>query len=119
MIEVTKPQLWQFLEVSPESGLIDSYEAYVMGLEDDQPCEFAITKAQFDALKEAQENGELNGILVEQGFSETPPGGDTVVSIVEDVIEARDNGLCVVTWYGQQTQCLVASYDEDVIKVIE
>ena len=115
MINVTLPQLWQFLDAHCDDDA--TYAQYVEELAEDQPAEYALTEALFIALRDAKRDGELVEILADQGFSETHPGGDTVIGIVEDTIEAKNNGMSIATWYGPSTECLVAAYDEDTIKV--
>ena len=126
MTEVTLPRLWQFLDAHCDDDT--TYAQYVeefaelpghlyhRGLRTkSQP----LTEALFIALRDAKRDGALVEILVDQGFSETHPGGDTVIGIVEDTIEAKNNGMSIATWYGPRTECLIAAYDEDTIKVIE
>jgi len=116
MTEVTLPRLWQFLNVHCDDDT--TYAQYVAELAEDQPAEYALTEALFIALRDAKRDGALVEILVDQGFSETHPGGDTVIGIVEDTIEAKNNGMNIATWYGPCAECLVAAYDEDTIKVV-
>ena len=121
MITVSKPQLWQFLtaHAEPNSG-DDTYEQYVSGLDADQLPQFALTKDQFEALRDAQWDGELHLIFVGQDVSSSKSvGGDEICSIADDVREALDNGHTIITWYGDNAECLVASYDEDSIRVAE
>ena len=43
-------------------------------------------------------------------MSENHLGGDHLVSIADDVLDALNEGYRIITWYGPKTQALVVGY---------
>ena len=53
------------------------------------------------------------------GMSEWYLGGDDVVNIVCDVLEAIGNGYKIATWYGPDTEVLICGYRPDQLTVTD
>lgn len=102
MLTVTKQQLFAFLHCGAKT-----YKAF---REDDESRDVGgaclLDRATFNALKLC----DLRRIVADSHMSENHLGGDDLVTLADDVLAALDAGYELVTWYGPQTETLVAGY---------
>jgi hypothetical protein len=106
MINVTKLQLHSFLEWHGPEVDYDSFS-------DD--CESWLDRATFDALKTC----DLKPIVAGSELSEDHLGGDDMVQVAYDVLEAIKDGYAVVTWYGHDCEALVCGYRPEQLTIKE
>ena len=118
MIKVRRPQLYAFLQHT-NGEMDEEYEQYVAELDEDQPTEQAITEKLFIELRDAVWGGDLVSIMVDFEVSEHHHGGDVFVAVADEVSDAIENGQTIVTWYGSSSEVLIASYNQDVIEVVD
>jgi hypothetical protein len=89
MPNVTRLQLWEFL--SNAGAEYATFEDFVDSAVDAD--EISFNKATFDILKAA----DLKNILAGSEMSENHLGGDDLVSLVNDILAAQQDGYVVVT----------------------
>jgi hypothetical protein len=102
MPEVTKLQIWEFLNNSGSEYA--TYEEFVGNSAD--PDEITLDEAIFNALKAC----DLKTIIAGSEMSENHLGGDDLVSVADDVVAAVRDGYAITTWYGHNSEALVAGY---------
>lgn len=66
----------------------------------------SVDQASMDAVNAL----DLKAIVVDFSMSENHIGGDDVVSIVDQVLEAQTEGYRIATWYGPDAEVLVIGY---------
>lgn len=49
----------------------------------------------------------IRAIVVDSSMSENRMGGDDIVSIVDQVLNAQRDGYDIITWYGADTKVLI------------
>jgi hypothetical protein len=111
MPEVTKLQIWEFLN---NSGIeYATYEEFVGNSGD--PDEITLDEATFNVLKSC----DLKTIIAGSEMSEDHLGGDDLVSVADDVLAVIKEGYAVTTWYGHNSEALVAGYRPGQLSVKE
>ena len=114
MHTVTNQQDWEFLVNGGEA-----YEAFDAYLNDFGPVyETQLDERTFSALKDVVQRKCLQPIMADQYASENRHGGDDLVALADNVVKAMTSGLAVVTWYGDDAECLIAAYDRRVLNVV-
>jgi hypothetical protein len=103
MPPITPPQLWSFLR-HPSDGYA-SYQADSAG----EAPETLLSAEQFTYLA----TQDVKPIMVDQYASESHPGGEAFVSVVEGVLAAQHEGYQVITWYGPDAEVLIAGFRPD------
>ena len=111
MPEVTKLQIWEFLNNS--SSEYATYEEFVGNSAD--PDEITLDEATFNILRSC----DLKTIIAGSEMSENHLGGDDLVAVADDVVAAVRDGYAITTWYGRKTEALVAGYRPGQLSVRE
>lgn len=105
---VTKLELFAFFDGNgPEFTTFDSFNS---GVE-----ESYVSHATFHRLKSV----DLKCIIHGQDLSAEHLGGDTLVGVVHDVLEAQKEGYKIAYWYGHDAEVLVVAYRPDQLRVQE
>jgi hypothetical protein len=60
---------------------------------------------------------DIQQIVVASGMSEDHLGGDDIVNLVKDVLEAQKNGYAIYSWYGPDTEVLIIGYRPDELTI--
>jgi hypothetical protein len=109
--EVTKLQIWEFLN---NSG--SQYATYQEFVDNNiEPEEVTLDEATFNILRSC----DLKTIIAGSEMSEDHLGGDDLVSVADDVMAAIKEGYAVTTWYGHNSEALVAGYRPGQLSVKE
>ena len=111
MPEVTKLQIWEFLNNSGSEYA--TYEEFVGNSAD--PDEITLEEATFNILRSC----DLKTIIAGSEMSENHLGGDDLVAVADDVVAAVRDGYAITTWYGRKTEALVAGYRPGQLSVKE
>lgn len=108
-MKVTSKQLWEYLA---HNGA--SYNDFI-SYQSELPTDFerTLTQSQFDVMKKA----DILELVADQNMSENNLGGDDIVSVCVDVIDAICNGYTIATWYGENCEALVAGYRANELTV--
>ena len=109
MITVSHAQLFQFLQ---NGGQEDNWPNFQEVVTDD-PEGLLLDEATFTALKEC----DLKSILSGSEMSTDHLGGDDLVGLADDVVQAIEFGYTIATWYGPNSEALVCGYRVDEIKL--
>ena len=104
-MKVTPMQLWTYLDGQEETyaDFLDRRGGRANG----------VTAEVFEELKRLNEdttNQPIRLVIADQHMSENHPGGDDMVAAVDDVLAAIKDGYRIVTWYGPETEVLIAGY---------
>jgi hypothetical protein len=106
MLTVSKAQVHQFLENGEECEKYEDFREQVTDLNGE---EVLIDEAAFAGLK----NCDFRKIVAGSHLSENHLGGDDLIAVADDVLRAVEDHYQIVTWYGQETQALIAGYRKD------
>jgi hypothetical protein len=110
MFTVTKAQLHQFLENGED---YEKYADFREQVADVNGEKVLIDEAAFAGLKDC----DFRKIVVGSHLSENHLGGDDLVTVADDVLRAVEEHYQVVTWYGPNTQALIAGYHKDQLTI--
>jgi len=114
-MKITKQQLYAFLLAASCSDdkkgpcKLELDDVYDVG---DMPDEV------WNRLSQAFKDKDLRNICVGSGMSENHPGGDDFVDLANRILEAIKDGFTVVTWYGDDTECLIAGVSGSIAQEI-
>jgi hypothetical protein len=113
-MKVTRQQFWTYLANQEDtySGFCDACDDKTNG----------ITEELFRALKAlvdegTEESGPIRQIIADFGMSEHHLGGDDLIEITNNVLDAIRDGYKVETWYGDDTETLIVGYKSDRLTV--
>lgn len=110
MLTINKAQLHQFLENGEDC---EKYEAFREEVADMNGEKVLLDETTFAGLK----NCEFRKIVAGSHLSENHLGGDDLVAVADDVLRAIEDHYQIVTWYGQETQALIAGYRKDQLTI--
>jgi hypothetical protein len=106
MLIVTRAQLHQFLENGEDC---DKYADFREQVADVNGEKVLLDEATFAGLKTC----DFRKIVAGSHLSENHLGGDDLVAVADDVLRAIEDHYQLVTWYGPDTQALIAGYRKD------
>jgi hypothetical protein len=111
MPDVTKLQIWEFLNNSGSEYA--TYEEFVGNSADSD--EITLDEATFNILR----SRDLKTIIAGSEMIENHLGGDDLVAVADDVLAAIWDGYAITTWYGHNSEALVAGYRPEQLSVKE
>jgi len=108
MITVRPKQLWQYLFVQPAA----TYDEYAAAIDAEDHAS-RLSREQFEAVRAAAPEE----IVCSIEMSAADLGGDVLVQVARRVAEAVRGGADLITWYGPDTEVMVAAVMPGLLEV--
>jgi hypothetical protein len=111
-MKVTRRQLWTYL-----TNQEDTYEEFLDCCDGETNGVSRELVDELASFLQDEIRKPIRLIIADQNMSENHPGGDDIVGAVEDALAAIKDGYRIVTWYGPETESLVAGCKPNYVTV--
>lgn len=121
MIRLSYEDLWNFLDATGpnDATTYAEYMAQIVDIEGDEDAAPPLDPDEYAAIKKAVADNELVVICQGQEMSCDRPGGDDILSYIDETVRVAKLGLEIVTWYGPQTQALAFGVKPGLLDLFE